>query len=73
MSNVKLEVIEGNGEEFAETIGRRIVTAILKRDDAEYDKLRRTLHPTVNLSVVPSTCDIQHEPATPHRTSEEEI
>lgn len=73
MDKNQFTVIEGNGAEFAETIGRKLVTAILKRDDAEYDKLRRTLHPSVNLTVVPSTGGIQHEPAVPHHTSEEGI
>ncbi len=48
----QLKLINGNGHEFKETIGHQLVTAILKRDDVEYDKLRSSLHPTVNLSVV---------------------
>ena len=66
-------VIDGGGNEFKEAIGRHLVEAILKRDDAEYVKLRRILRPTVNLTIVTSTCNIQHEPTTPHHTSEEEI
>jgi len=69
----QLTVIDGGGNEFRETIGRQIVTAILKRNDTEYNKLRRTLHPAVNLSVVTPTCNIQHAQAIPHHTSEEEI
>jgi len=68
-----LTVIDGGGNEFREAIGRQLVIAILKRDDAAYDKLRHTLHPAVNLSVVTSTCNIQHAQAIPHHTSEEEI
>lgn len=52
--NDQLKLINGNGHEFKEAIGRQLVTAILKRDDVEYDKLRSSLHPTVNLSVVSS-------------------
>lgn len=48
----QLKLINGNCHEFKEAIGRQLVTAILKRDDVEYDKLRGSLHPTVNLSVV---------------------
>lgn len=69
----QLTVIDGGGNEFRESIGRQLVTAILQRDDAEYDKLRRTLHPSVSLSVVTSTCNTRREPAIPHHTSEEEI
>lgn len=50
----QLKLINGNGHEFKEAIGRQLVTAILKRDDVEYDKLRISLHPTVNLSIVPT-------------------
>lgn len=50
----QMKLINGNGHEFKEALGRQLVTAILKRDDVEYDKLRSTLHPTVNLSVVSS-------------------
>lgn len=57
----QLKLINGNGHEFKETIGRQIVTAILKRDDVEYDKLRCSLHPTVNLSVVSSQPSIVKE------------
>lgn len=49
-----IKLINGNGKEFKETIGRQIVTAILKRDDEEYAKLRRTLHPKVTLSIISS-------------------
>lgn len=73
MEKTQLKVIDGDGAQFAETVGRQLVTAILKRDDAEYDKLRRTLHPSVNLTVVPSTCSIQHATTAPHHTSEEGI
>ncbi len=48
----QLKLINGNGHEFKEAIGRQLVTAILKRDNVEYDKLRSSLHPTVNLSIV---------------------
>lgn len=54
MANEQLKLINGNGLEFREGIGRRLVTAILKRDEVEYNNLRRELHPIVNLSVVPS-------------------
>lgn len=50
----QLKLINGNGHEFKEAIGRQLVTAILKRDDVEYDKLHSSLHPSVNLSVVSS-------------------
>ncbi|NOT19912.1 MAG: hypothetical protein HOP24_06535 [Sideroxydans sp.] len=50
----QLKLINGNGHEFKEAIGRQLVTAIIKRDDVEYDKLRRSLNPTVNLSIVSS-------------------
>jgi len=50
----QLKLINGNGHEFKEAVGRQLVTAILKRDDVEYDKLRSSLHPTVNLSIVSS-------------------
>jgi len=50
----QFELINGNGHEFKEAIGRQLVSAILKRDDVEYNKLRSHLHPTVNLSVVSS-------------------
>lgn len=50
----QLELIHGNGLEFREAIGRQLVTAILTRNDAEYDRLRSSLRPTVNLTVVAS-------------------
>ncbi len=52
LSHDQLALIHGNGHEFKETIGRQLITAILKRDDAEYDRLRRLLHPAVSLSMV---------------------
>jgi len=50
----QLKLINGNGREFKEAVGRQLVTAILHRDDAKYEKLRSTLHPTINLTVVSS-------------------
>jgi hypothetical protein len=49
LSHDQLTLIHGNGQEFKETIGRQLITAILKRDDAEYDRLRHLLHPAVSL------------------------
>lgn len=51
----QLKLINGNGHEFKEAIGRQLVTAILKRDDVEYDKLRSSLHPIVSLTIASST------------------
>ena len=61
ITNDQLKLINGNGHEFKETIGRQLVTAILKRDDVEYDKLRSSLHPTANLSVVSSQSSNEKE------------
>jgi hypothetical protein len=56
MKNTRTQftVVDGGGNEFRESIGPQLVTAILKRDDAEYDKIRGTLHPKVTLSIVSS-------------------
>lgn len=50
----QLKLVIGNCHEFKEAIGRQLVTAIIKRDDVEYNKLRSSLHPTVNISIVSS-------------------
>ena len=57
--NKPFTVIDGKGNEFREDVGCQIVTAILQRDDAKYDKLRRILHPTVRLSVVTRSINCQ--------------
>jgi len=61
LSHDQLKLIHGNGHEFKETIGRQLITAILKRDDTEYDRLRRLLHPAVSLSIVAFNCSNQHQ------------
>jgi len=54
ITNDQFKLINGNGHEFKEAIGRQLVTAILKRDDVEYDKLRSSLHPPVQLVIISS-------------------
>jgi hypothetical protein len=68
-SCTQFTVIDGGGSEFRENIGRQLVSAILKRDDAKYDELRHVLHPAVSLAVVTSSCNIQREPVILHHTS----
>lgn len=57
MATPELKIINGNRDEFVEEIGRKIMKAIARRDDAEYDRLRRILHPQVNLTVVAADSD----------------
>lgn len=57
----QLKLINGNGHEFKEAIGSQLVTAILKRDDTEYDRLRRLLRPAVSLSIVAFNSRNQHQ------------
>jgi hypothetical protein len=52
MDKKKFKVIKGNRDAFAEDIVRQCLNAILRRDDEEYDRLHRILHPEVKLSVV---------------------
>lgn len=49
---VELTVIEGNGAEHREEVGREMVSSILTRNSAEFDRLHRTLHSPVSLSAV---------------------
>ena len=74
MDKNKFKVIDGDGAAFAEDIVRKCVTAILRRDDEEYDRLHRILHPEVRLSIVGGTeaPSVQPAPYTlPNQESDE--
>ena len=70
MPQKKFRVIQGDGKNFRESIGREILNSIVKRDDAEYDRLNRILHPEVILSVCENEAQTaQHEQPVPRHTS----
>jgi hypothetical protein len=71
MDKNKFKVIDGDGAAFAEDIVRKCVTAILRRDDEEYDRLHRILHPEVRFSIV-AGAEAQHVQLAPEHFSEEE-
>jgi hypothetical protein len=52
MMQNKLIVIEGDGDKHREEVGKKMVSAILTRNDLEFDKLHRTLHTPVLLTLM---------------------